>query len=666
MKKFITSTIALLGLAASLQAVLPDIPRTSIRNNITEDTTWTKDRIWVLEDYIFVTNDATLTIEPGTYVAGGGGTGDQAKALVITRGAKIIADGTPEEPIVFTSEFDDGSLDFNSDRGLWGGLIVLGKAWLNSNRVAGSGAEGPGTTSVIEGIPTRFPLDDITYGGEVDNDNSGIIRYCSIMYTGAQLGAGDEIQGLTLGGVGSGTTIEFVEIIATDDDGIEWFGGSADVKYAFVGWASDDHYDLDEGARVRLQFVAALAYPDSQGESGRLFEIDGGNVSAPEGEPYTQPVVYNATLVGIGADYDRSTLTNDFNTGMEIRENSRPRFFSSIITEMNEGGLDINENASTHPNVNSKIGFLEGDIQFMNNVWGNAGNLVRAGITLPIAANDLPEAALLMAENRDFAASIWDVNVLEQLQDEGHTPMVANNVIADPELRNIVWSKDDGLLDLRPVPGGFAATFPVATPPNDGFFDQVNFIGAFDPSVDGTWLDGWSQLYKLGYLPQQQGPIEEPVIAFFGDDLYNFGGNAFEDQWYFSFTFKSIYHFTGDNWFFFEELNAFVWVNTDMGSVDTAFWAYADFLSEGHTAWIYLGHDTGFHDLRDSNGDGTNDLPDSAAGDQPLNGFYYMLQPFFGDPSGANWYYFSELEDGNWTISTAFENPESGDWIKLR
>lgn len=163
-------------------------------------------------------------------------------------------------------------------------------------------------------------------------------------------------------------------------------------------------------------------------------------------------------------------------------------------------------------------------------------------------------------------------------------------------------------------------------------------------------------------------PAEEAVIAFFADDLFIFPGSVpATDQWYFSFTFKDIFHFSGDNWFYFQHLNTYLWVDTNSGSLSQGFWAYAIFPGQ-HSSWIFLARDGNFGDLRDSSGGW---LPDSEAGNQTLSGYLFMDSPMPSDPQGSAWYYFSEFFlsdggwDGNWLLNLSIPNPSSGDWHLL-
>ncbi len=212
----------------------------SIRDNGagTGTTTWRKDRDYLLEGLVFVNDGQTLTIEPGTVIRAKTGQGSAASALIVARGGIIIADATATEPIIFTSENDDlkGSVQAEA-KGLWGGVIILGAARLNN--LYGE--------NHIEGIPLSEPR--ATYGGISDDDYSGIFRYVSIRHAGTNIGEGNEINGLTLGGVGNNTIIDHIEVISNADDGFEFFGGTVNTKYLISSFCGDDAFDYDEGFR---------------------------------------------------------------------------------------------------------------------------------------------------------------------------------------------------------------------------------------------------------------------------------------------------------------------------------------------------------------------------------------------------------------------------------
>jgi len=247
----------------------------SVSGEITSNTTWTSDRIWIINQKVVVKSGVTLTIQPGTIIKGNTGSGSLASAIVIARGGKIMAEGTSDKPIIFTSINDNIALGqkagtnlSSSDNGLWGGLIILGKA-------KGS-FKGDVTEFNIEGIPASD-----TYGkyGAVagvfdDADNSGSLKYISIRHGGAEIGESNEINGLTLGCVGSGTTIQNVEIVANFDDGIELFGGMVNVTNALVWAVGDDGLDIDQSYGGTI--TNAIVIQGATSQSG--LEIDG-----PEG-----------------------------------------------------------------------------------------------------------------------------------------------------------------------------------------------------------------------------------------------------------------------------------------------------------------------------------------------------------------------------------------------
>ena len=209
---------------------------------LTEDQTWESENIYILDGRVIVDEGVTLTIEAGTIIKGEEGLETLASALVVDQGATLIAEGTASEPIIFTSVLDGiaqgettGTLDV-SDTGLWGGIIVLGKAPISVN--------GDLETAQIEGLPADESYGQ--YGGTDSEDNSGSLKYISIRHGGITIGQDNEINGLTLGGVGSGTVIENIEVVANQDDGIEWFGGTVNVSNAIVWSQGDDGFDTDQ------------------------------------------------------------------------------------------------------------------------------------------------------------------------------------------------------------------------------------------------------------------------------------------------------------------------------------------------------------------------------------------------------------------------------------
>lgn len=279
-----------------------------ISSNITEDTEWTNDKVYVLGSRIAVESGATLTINAGTVIKGFAGSGANATALVIAQGAKLMAEGTATDPIIFTAFSDDlepGEIVSPnlspSLSGLWGGLIVLGKAPISADANAVQ----------IEGIPASD--NNGLYGGADSTDNSGVISYVSIRHGGANIGEGNEINGLTLGGVGAGTSISYVEIVGNQDDGVEFFGGTVNVSNLIVWNAGDDAVDTDQGWAGTLDnFVVVCG-----DQTDHALEIDGPEGALEAGHTLTNGTVYGSTAAELGnlRDGARVTLSNIGFTG---------------------------------------------------------------------------------------------------------------------------------------------------------------------------------------------------------------------------------------------------------------------------------------------------------------------------------------------------------------
>lgn len=285
--------------ATSVLTVVGEQTTFEINANITENTTWETGKVYVLKTRIAVTSGTTLTIQPGVVVKGEAGTGANASALLIARGAQLMAEGTADAPIIFTSIADEimpgeiVSPNLDPDlNGLWGGLIILGNAPISADAA----------TVQIEGIP---PSDQNgLYGGDNAADNSGVIRYVSIRHGGANIGEGNEINGLTLGGVGSETVIEYVEVIANQDDGIEWFGGTVNVHHAIVWNTGDDAIDTDQSWGGTLDNFVVINPGDE------CFELDG-----PEGEMVAKHTIMNGSVYALDAD---GLVDNDDNSNLDM------------------------------------------------------------------------------------------------------------------------------------------------------------------------------------------------------------------------------------------------------------------------------------------------------------------------------------------------------------
>ena len=258
----------------------------SVSGMISESTTWINNTIYVLNQKVVVSSGVVLTIQAGTIIKGTEGTGSLASALIVAKGGKLNATGTATEPIIFTSINDNITVGQTSgtnldetNSGLWGGLIVLGNAPCSFS--------GDVEVLQIEGIPAddTFGL----YGGSDAADDSGVYQYISIRHGGALIGEGNEINGLTLGGVGSGTVIENIEVVGNVDDGIEFFGGTVNASNLLIWAQGDDALDIDQAYSGTINNAVVILGANSD----HAFEIDG-----PEGAATGSFTLNNVTIIG--------------------------------------------------------------------------------------------------------------------------------------------------------------------------------------------------------------------------------------------------------------------------------------------------------------------------------------------------------------------------------
>lgn len=457
--------LALLGLLMARPALAQN--ELVISADIDQNTTWTANNTYVLNGLVFVQNGADLTIEPGTVIKGRAQenitSGDGASALIIERGSRILADGTPDAPIIFTSEFDDFGNLTQRDRELWGGLILLGRATTNQ----------PTQNNPIEGIPEA---EGALYGGTDDDDDSGVLRYVSIRHGGFSISGveGDEINGLTMGGVGRGTTIEYVEVYANFDDCFEWFGGTVEAKYLVGAFCGDDSYDYDQGWRGKGQFWFSIHDTDIAGRGG---EHDGGDAGGDDAEPLSRPVISNVTYVGSGQTATVPGGDNNDRT-FAIRDAAGGFYFNSVFTDYPNVALNIEDLDGDA--VDSRTRLEEGDLGFFDNLFFGFG----AGSTI---------AAIVDGTFADDVIS-------------------AENLYANPEL-NATCRAAEACLDPRPSASGPAASgADFSSVELDGWFDEVPFRGAFSPSGP-VWATGWTALDTEGFLSGLATPNEDGAAA---------------------------------------------------------------------------------------------------------------------------------------------------------
>jgi hypothetical protein len=396
----------------------------------TGTVTWTKDKEYVIEGFVFVNDGQTLTIDPGTVVRFKAGEGENASALIVSRGGKIKAEGTADEPIIFTAESDDLILSVEKEkRGLWGGLIILGNAPINVK----------GGEAAIEGIPFSEPRG--VFGGPDENDDSGVLKYVSIRHGGTNIGDGNEINGLTLGGIGSKTIIDYVEIISNEDDGVEIFGGTVNLKHMVVSGCGDDAFDYDLGWTGNGQFWLAV---QSKNLGDQIIEA-GGGTEPVTGTPNSLPNIFNVTLVGNGNNGDGGCV-RFFNYAGGILANS-------VIVDDNHGIL-LEVTDAQH---DSYVQWLQGKLVVKNNVFYD------------VAASTPATAFTLTGFYTTVQQNLW-----------ANSFVTSKNEFSNP---NMDWENGDYI----PVPKiqGSMALYP------DSWFQAVNFKGAFGES---NWIEGWTLL----------------------------------------------------------------------------------------------------------------------------------------------------------------------------
>lgn len=429
--------------------------------------TWTrldpvtgKPQVYLLDGFVFVNPGQTLTIEAGAVIKGKSGQGAEASALVVAKGATINAAGTAALPIIFTAANDNLYASPNTPaspnlpaniRGLWGGVIVLGDAPINTS----SG------TAQIEGIPTSENRGQ--YGGTNSSDNSGIMRYVSIRHGATNIGAGNEINGLTMGGVGSGTTIEYIEVFAFDDDGFEWFGGTVNSKYLASIYNQDDSYDWDFGWRGQNQFWLALQAPGFT-ESDRGFESDGWALNNPTASVFSLPTIHNLTLVGQGTGGSGAG-----NAAFFFTEGSGVKLYNSVIGNF-RNGLQTN-NAGTPNDIADRI--ADGDFVIGNSIW--------FGLTSSWTGTDINQVVASTATNGAALQTMLSGN--------------SNDLLANAPFSGLTTPFDPKTTGVTKTATG------IPTASVNGFtYSAVTYVGAFDPAGTGNWLQGWSAADRYNVL----------------------------------------------------------------------------------------------------------------------------------------------------------------------
>ena len=425
------------------------------------------DNIYLLDGFVYVNPGDVLTIEPGTVIQAKPGQGASASCLIVARDGQIHADGTAECPIIFTYEGDplNGSTPYNTN-GLWGGVIINGNGILNTYAFSSD----PFGDDLAEGIMDPFGMGRDLYGGLDNGDSSGILRHVSIRHGGSEMPNppvnfqniinGDETNGLSLNGVGSGTLIEHIEIVSTLDDGLQIMGGAANLKYVAVAFSTEDNMEYDQGWVGDMQyFVSILDQHNQVGENG--FDLEGDDFEFQDVTlsflPYTNPQVANVTSIGhAGA------------TAIRWHNGGGGRLYNSIFQNW-DFGIDFEDNDP----CDAYELFLFGELEIHNNRFWNIGD------------------SLALDTMILYEGPVWNGNT--QIQNH----FVANNN----------QGADSGIDDTFEALAGFITTgmdlfpttvdsVPAAHQPVGTFFDPVNYVGAFEPGGE-NWLAG-KYLDQLG------------------------------------------------------------------------------------------------------------------------------------------------------------------------
>jgi hypothetical protein len=429
----------------------------TVSSDITSNTTWTKNNVYKLSGLIYIDSLVTLTIEPGTIIRGDSTVGNSS--LIVRRGAKLYALGTVTEPIVFTSEKSAG----NRAPGNWGGIIMLGKATYN-----GSGAFGGTGTGNIEGITAS---NKTIYGGGTspdDNDNSGTLKYVRIEFGGFQFATNQEINGLTMGGVGRGTTIDYVQCSFINDDAFEWFGGTVNCSHLVSYRGVDDEFDTDNGYSGCVQFALGVRDPNyadqvSGGESNG-FESDN-DINGSTNQPFTSAIFSNVTLVGPYRGSTSNTIASPFKRSAFIRRNSRLKVVNSVLMDY-PTGLFIKD-AATITSANA------GTTLFANNLV--AGN--QAGKVIdPTGWSGSTAYAYFANNNNDSAVSTSGILASPY----NYTSPDYRPATSSAALSNYSFSQTS------------VAPYVITQTTNKNFVVPVDYRGAFAPSPTAMWTNGWT------------------------------------------------------------------------------------------------------------------------------------------------------------------------------
>lgn len=487
-----------------------------VSSNITTSQTWTADNTYRLKGQIYVRNGATLTIQPGTVIASL--PADQG-SLAVTSGSRIHVQGTESNPVIMTSTNDTATWVGNDPKtgtwreaaNEWGNLTIMGNAVIAESAEPGNTATPTGLNKApMEGLVAEFAGDEnVLYGGDNDDDDSGSVSYLSIRYGGKVIGLDNELNGLSLGGIGRGTDIHHVEIMNNVDDGIEIWGGTVNLKYLSVWNIGDDSIDIDQGWRGKMQFVLvvqghSLDASQGSGVGDNGFELDGSEDS--DAQPVTTGVIYNATFIGQPVDGDGATAW---------RDNARVQLRNSIFMDAGEAVVrfdNLDGDGSQGYGFNGTLSWLDTWATPYSHSHNPATTINGLGTddTSTLQARYAAQVDGYLAEITD---SVFYNNNHADAYSQADAVGVTASGDSNPAKHNVV-ANSSPIVDVTrgdPVLKGGKTILPVisldpraandaltsnGTAPADGFFTQAPFRGAF--SKDKNWLADWTAAHAFG------------------------------------------------------------------------------------------------------------------------------------------------------------------------
>lgn len=503
-------TMALAGIAAVSMLQAQSAPQAEILVNadIAVSTTWTANNTYNLQKQIYVLPGATLTIQAGTIIASDTNIGG---SLAVSRGAQIYVQGTATKPVIFTSKADaatwtGGNPKTGSWRAAaneWGNLTIMGRAYISEDAVAtNTPAPNPNNVAPMEGLIASFPNDPkVLYGGGSDNDDSGSIGYVSLRYGGKVIALTNELNGLSLGGIGRDTDIHHVEIMNNVDDGVEVWGGTVNLSYLSIWNIGDDSLDIDQGWRGKAQHGLivqgySLNADQGSGVGDNVFETDGAEQS--DYQPVTTTTIYNFTAIGQPIDGDRMTAW---------RDNARVQYRNCIF-------MDCGEEVVGFDNVDGDGGKgygFNGTLPWAT-LW-NTPFSVTSTVNAPANPQDFYKAqssGMLCEISDSVFFNNVKANAYTEATSRGVFSLASNNVKepATSPITSITRAPNfittqgkvmQRVTSLNPLPQGAALT-SAKWAPNDGFFSASHYRGGFAPGV--SWLTGWTASEAFGLTPK--------------------------------------------------------------------------------------------------------------------------------------------------------------------